>query len=90
MLQRLLASLAAVAVIVLGFFFLTIALVLGAVLALVIGLRIWWVMRKLKGRRIIIEPGAAHMDPGAPAGGAIEGEFQVVERESGKRQLPIQ
>lgn len=54
------------AVIVLGFFFLTIALIAGALLATFIALRIWWVMRKFRAAQAAAAP--------------LEGEYTVAER----------
>ena len=51
-------------VLVVGFFFLTIALVGGAIVALVILARLWWVARALRRNREDAE---------------IEGEFAVIE-----------
>ena len=45
-----------------------------AVLAAVIGLRLWWFNRKLRGQA---QSGPTHNQP-AP-GGVIEGEFHVIE-----------
>ena len=56
-----------VAVVFLAFFFLTIAFVVGAVAALVIGARWWWLMRRARKAR--------------DAQGPIEGDYTVVERE---------
>ena len=36
------------ALVIAGFFFFTIVLAAGAVIALVIGVRLWWTLRKLK------------------------------------------
>ena len=55
-----------VAVAVLAFFFLTIALIVGAAVALVFGVRLWWVMRRVRAA--------------ARASGPIEGEYTVVDR----------
>jgi predicted lipid-binding transport protein (Tim44 family) len=75
---RLLLTLAAVVLAVVGFFFLTAALVAGALIALVVGVRLWWTLRKIKR--------APH---GATANNsALDGEFKVVERESTATRLP--
>ncbi len=71
--ERLLLTLVGIVILVLGFFFLTIALVAGAILAAIIGARLWWQMRKLK------RAAAAH--------GPMEGEYVVVERETHSRNL---
>ena len=58
-----------------------------AVLAAVIGLRLWWFNRKLKGR---VDGGPGHQrgsKPTAP-GGVIEGEFRVVDDGSDDRREP--
>ena len=54
-----------VAVAALAFFFLTIALIVGAAVALVFGIRLWWVMRRVRAAE--------------RAAGPIEGEYTVVE-----------
>jgi predicted lipid-binding transport protein (Tim44 family) len=73
---RILLTLATVALVIVGFFFLTAALIAGAILALVIGVRLWWTLRKLKRA-------------GAGArGGALDGEYQVVERATAGERLP--
>ena len=51
----------------LAFFALTIAVMIGAVVALVIGARWWWLMRRAR--------------KAADAAGPIDGEYSVVERE---------
>ena len=45
-LTRTLITLTTIALVALGFFFLTIALVIGGVLALVLGVRLWWTLRR--------------------------------------------
>jgi heme A synthase len=55
-----------VAIVALAFFFLTIALVVGAAVALVFGVRLWWVMRRIRAAE--------------RASGPIEGEYSVVDR----------
>ncbi len=80
---RLLLTLTTVALVIAGFFFLTVALVAGALIALVISVRLWWVMRKIK---------RAHADLRAAASASeksvVDGEYQVLERESTAPQLP--
>jgi len=72
-LQRaLLAALGAVLVIV-AFFFLTIALIVGSFLALALGLRWWWHIRKLRAQ--------------ARATDALEGEYTVLERTDTRQRL---
>lgn len=64
-LQRALLALLSAAILVLGFFFLTIALVTGALIALAVIVRWWWLARKLQRAR---------------AQGTLEGEYEIVER----------
>lgn len=52
-----------------------------AVLAAVIGLRLWWFNRKLK-RQVHDAPGHEKAAPG----GVIEGEYHVIEDDSGGRR----
>ena len=87
-LARLLLTLAMIGVVVVGFFFLTAALIAGAVLALVVGVRLWWTLRKLK--RAGVDPFAhpASSQGNREDGGALDGEYQVVERESASHKLP--
>jgi predicted lipid-binding transport protein (Tim44 family) len=85
MLYRLLAALATAALVMLGFFFLTIALAIGAAVALVIGVRLWWTLRKLKKMQAEAGPISATRDSGNPV---IDGDFQVVERENNNPRLP--
>jgi predicted lipid-binding transport protein (Tim44 family) len=61
---RILFTLVALVILVLGFFFFAVALVAGALLAAVIGARLWWNMRKLRQQ--------ASAD-------VVEGEYRVVE-----------
>ena len=65
-LQRVAAFAVLAGVAVLAFFFLTVALVVGAVLALVVLARLWWLKRRLRQ---------------APAAGTgtYEGEYVVIE-----------
>lgn len=55
------------AIAAIAFFALTIAVMIGAVVALVVGARWWWLMRRARKT--------------AEAQGPIEGEYTVVERE---------
>ena len=64
-LERVLYAIGGVAVVMIGFFFLTVALVAGALLALVIVARLWWLSRKLQRAR---------------NRNVVEGEYEVVER----------
>ena len=52
----------------LAFFFITVALVAGALLALVIAVRWWWAMRRIRAAR--------------EAAGPLEGEYTVVDRQN--------
>lgn len=64
-LQRGLLALVGAAILVLGLFFLTVALVAGALIALALVARWWWLARRLRSAR---------------AQGTLEGEYEVVER----------
>lgn len=64
-LERALYAIGGVAVIVIGFFFLTVALIAGALLALAVIARLWWLSRKLQR---------------AQRRSVVEGEYEVVER----------
>ena len=70
-LERALYTIGGVAVIVIGFFFLTVALVAGALLALVVIARLWWLSRKLQR---------------AQRRSVVEGEYEVVERSDSERR----
>ena len=63
--QRILYALLGLVILVLGFFFLTVALIAGALIALVIIARWWWLTRKLRR--------AQRQD-------VFEGEYEVIER----------
>jgi predicted lipid-binding transport protein (Tim44 family) len=64
--QRLLIAALGMGLVIAGFFFLVFALLAGALLATVIGIRLWWVMRKLRAE--------------ARNTVALEGEYTVIER----------
>jgi Flp pilus assembly protein TadB len=64
--QRILYALVGLVILVLGFFFLTVALVAGALIALVVIARWWWLTRKLRN--------AQQQD-------IFEGEYEVIERQ---------
>ena len=85
-LTRTLITLTTIALVALGFFFLTIALVIGGVLALVLGVRLWWTLRRLK-RAGVYPTQASHQDT-QDSEPALDGEYQVVERESTAMRLP--
>jgi hypothetical protein len=55
-----------VAIAVLAFFFLTIALIAGVAVALVFGVRLWWAMRRVRAAE--------------RTAGPLEGEYTVVDR----------
>ena len=69
---RVLYGLLFTAVLVVGFFFLTIALAAGAIVALVILARLWWVARAVRR---------------TPEHEEIEGEFAVIEAREVARQI---
>ena len=62
--------------VVLGFVALVLLGSIIVVLASIIGVRVWWLNRRLRSNR---EPAAGTSHP--PPGGVIEGEYQVVEDE---------
>jgi uncharacterized membrane protein len=70
-LERVLFAIGGLAVIAIGFFFVTVALIVGALLALAIVARLWWVSRKLRRAR--------DRD-------VVEGEYEVVERSEHERR----
>lgn len=86
LIARILLGVAALGVVVVGFFFLTVALIAGALLALVVGLRVWWTLRKLK--RDMASGTTQTHGPFASGKDALDGEYQVVERESNGPKLP--
>lgn len=83
---RILLAVSTFALVVLGFFFLTIALVIGGALAVVFGVRLWWALRRLK-RAGVYPTQASHQDT-QDSEPALDGEYQVVERESTATRLP--
>ena len=64
-LERLLVFIASVFLVVLGFFFLSVALAAGALIAAAVIVRWWWISRKLRRAR---------------AQETLEGEYEIVER----------
>ena len=70
-LERVLFAIGGVAIILVGFFFLTAALIAGALLALVVVARLWWLSRKLQR---------------AQRRSVVEGEYEVVERSESERR----
>jgi predicted lipid-binding transport protein (Tim44 family) len=89
---RILLSLATVGLVIVGFFFLTVALVVGALIALVIGVRLWWMIRKIKRAHADLHsaPHASEHSNQADHSdrSVVDGEYQVVERETTAPQLP--
>src|SRR5688572_10699043 len=85
---RILLTLATLGLVIVGFFFLTAALIAGALLALVVGVRLWWTIRKLKRAQAQGETGTASGGRSGQ-GASLDGEYQVIEREtSGERLSP--
>ncbi len=80
---RLLLTLTTLALIAIGFFFLTVALAVGAVVALVVGVRLWWMLRKLKRAAP-----TAFMDTPAGNENVVDGEYRVIDHESSAPRLP--
>lgn len=70
-LERVLYAIGGVAVVIIGFFFVTVAIVVGALLALAIVARLWWLSRKLQRAR---------------DRNVVEGEYEVVERSKHDRR----
>jgi Flp pilus assembly protein TadB len=64
-LQRVVLALVGASLAILAFFFITVAVIAAAFIALAIGVRWWWVMRRLRSQ--------------AKAAEALEGEYTVVE-----------
>jgi uncharacterized protein HemY len=81
---RILLTVTTLALVVVGFFFFTVALVVGAIIALVIGVRFWWILRKLKRAQGDLQRASTH----AAGTSVVDGEYQVVERETTTPQLP--
>ena len=71
--QRLLIGALGVGLAIAAFFFLVFALIAGAIVVTVVGIRLWWVMRKLRAE--------------ARNTAALEGEYTVVERAGGAERL---
>jgi len=70
--ERVSYAILGVALVVLAFFFLAVALIAGAIVALVVIGRLWWISRKLRQ---------------TPGQTEIEGEFTVVERRESVRHI---
>ena len=71
-LQRTLLALAALSLAVVAFFFIAIAVIAAAFIALAIGVRWWWMLRRLRARQKATE--------------ALEGEYTVVEHAAIERE----
>ncbi len=86
---RILLTLVTLTLVVLGFFFLTIALAVAAVVALVLGVRLWWTLRKLKQSGPVFQQ-AGRGDT------VVDGEYRVIEHgeqgehDGAKTRLPKQ
>jgi hypothetical protein len=81
--SRIAAGLFTIAVLILGFFFLSVALAAGAIVAVVFGARLWWTLRKLKRMQT-----AAGSDTGDAGANVVEGDYQIIEHESAAVRLP--
>lgn len=80
LIARLLIGVITLTLVIVGFFFLAMALAIGAVVALVFGARLWWMLRKLKN----IQAAAAV----AAEANVLEGDYHIVEHESTSVRLP--
>lgn len=80
---RLFLTITTLALVIIGFFFLTALLIAGALIALVVGVRLWWTIRKLK-RAQAQGDAVNHEHENRP----LDGEYVVIERESSTSQLP--
>ena len=83
-LTRIAVTLVTLVLVVLGFFFLTVALIAGALVAVVVGARLWWTLRKLK-RAAGETAGNVTVDADSRV---VEGDYTVIERESTVVRLP--
>jgi predicted lipid-binding transport protein (Tim44 family) len=98
LIARILIGLTTVALVIVGFFFLTVALVVGALIALVIGVRLWWMIRKIKRAHADMQGAtraSGYADPSHHSDhsnegdrSVVDGEYQVVERETTAPKLP--
>jgi hypothetical protein len=79
---RILVTLVTTALVILGFFFLTVALIAGAIVAAIFGARLWWTLRKLKRAQA-----NAAVDTNATV---VDGDYRVIEHESAAVRLPPQ
>jgi uncharacterized membrane protein len=80
LISRLLVGVITLTLVIVGFFFLTIALAIGAVVALVFGARLWWTLRKLKKMQA---SGAVAADAHV-----VEGDYRIIEHETTVERLP--
>lgn len=80
LISRILVGVVTLTLVMVGFFFLTIALAVGAMVALIFGARVWWTLRKLKKMQA-----AAAMAANA---NVVEGDYRVIEHESTVARLP--
>lgn len=74
---RLFVTLTTLTLVVLGFFFLTVALIVGAALALVIGVRFWWTLRKIRRSQGSFDQASASRQEAV-----VNGEYRIIERET--------
>jgi hypothetical protein len=72
-LQRALIAVVAVSLAIVGMLFLTVALVAGVFIALGVGARWWWTLRRLRRDAKAYEP--------------LEGEYRVLERADASRRI---
>ena len=78
--SRILVALITTALLILGFFFLTVALIAGTIVAAIFGARLWWTLRKLK---------RAQNDADIEAdANIVDGDYRVIEHESVVERLP--
>ena len=78
---RILLTLTTITLVILGFFFLTVALAVGALVAAVVGVRLWWIIRKLRRAQ-----SAAGPVTGRNGASVVDGEYRVIEHDVS--QLP--
>ena len=80
LISRILVGVITLTLVIVGFFFLTIALAVGAVVALIFGARVWWTLRRLKKMQA-----AAAVTADA---NVVEGDYRIIEHESTVERLP--
>jgi hypothetical protein len=78
--SRILVALITTVLVILGFFFFTVALVAGAIVAAVFGARLWWTLRKLKRAQ------AEANDVNDAT--VVDGDYRIIEHESRVVRLP--